>query len=120
MTPPIWTVYNRKYIMQSLTFRALRDVNLKRSKEIFLTCAEWNPRDWACSVAGEVGEACNLIQKRHRGDDIQIKDIGKYMADIVTFVDLLAASLNIDLEQAVIKKFNEVSKRRNSIIFLPE
>jgi hypothetical protein len=67
--------------------------------------------DWACALAGETGEACNLIKKLRRGDAIDTEDIGKELADVVIYADLLAARLGIDLGEAVVQKFNEVSDR---------
>jgi NTP pyrophosphatase (non-canonical NTP hydrolase) len=71
-------------------------------------------------MAGECGEACNLIKKLRRGQDITVESIGKELADVVTYVDLLAARLGIDLEVAIINKFNEVSDRCGSAIKLGE
>ena len=39
------------------------------------------------------------------------KDIADKVADVFTYLDLLAESLDIDLSKAVIEKFNEVSER---------
>ena len=76
---------------------------------------------WACALSGEVGEICNIIKKQLRGDYQDTESAAKArqaisdeIADVLTYLDLLAASMNIDLSEALIKKFNEVSKRRNS------
>lgn len=74
--------------------------------------------DWACALSGEVGEACNLIKKKNRGDIISNKDIGKEIADAVIYAAFLAERLDIDLEKAVRDKFNEVSDRVGSKIKL--
>jgi NTP pyrophosphatase (non-canonical NTP hydrolase) len=42
----------------------------------------------------------------------------KELADVVTYLDLLAFQLNIDLGDAVIQKFNEVSIRVGSTVRL--
>jgi NTP pyrophosphatase (non-canonical NTP hydrolase) len=72
-------------------------------------------------MAGESGEACNLTKKMLRGDksiDKHRKDLAKELADVITYTDLLAAAADIDLEKAVIQKFNEVSDRKKSNIKL--
>lgn len=113
-----------------LTFTQLRYANTKRCNEVFHALDSWSPTDWACAVAGEVGEACNIIKKLRRLDDgtntakdPQTKEecielIAKELADAVIYIDLLAARLNIDLGDAVVDKFNEVSDRMKSSIGL--
>lgn len=50
----------------SNTFRGLRFVNVKRCEESFHKIADWTPAEWMTAVAGEVGEAANLIKKLRR------------------------------------------------------
>jgi len=84
-------------------------------------------------MAGEVGEACNLVKKLRRltgptmesggantpDSTVDIVDqIGKELADTIIYADLLAARLGIDLGQAVRDKFNIVSERVGSAIKL--
>jgi len=101
-----------------LTFVALRAANKRRCEQEFHAIASWSATDWACAMAGECGEACNLIKKLRRGDAVEIEDIGRELADLVTYADLLAERLGIDLGEAVRDKFNEVSTRRYAGIFL--
>jgi len=73
-------------------------------------------------MAGECGEACNVVKKIDRdgwSEDLQLK-LAKELADVVTYADLLAARFGIDLGQAVAMKFNEVSERVNSELRLSE
>lgn len=91
----------------------LRDVNAARCVEAFGHGVDgWSETDWACAVAGEVGELCNLIKKRRRGDDIQPSAIGDEVADVVIYLDLLCTKLGLDLTTVVASKFNEVSRRK--------
>lgn len=94
-----------------LTFEALRKANLQRCPEAFHEVDDWTPTDWATAMAGECGEACNLIKKMRRGEDVPKEKVAKELADMVTYADLLAARLRIDLGEAVRAKFNEVSDR---------
>jgi NTP pyrophosphatase (non-canonical NTP hydrolase) len=79
---------------------------------------DWSPTDWACAVAGECGEVCNEIKKLRRGKDVPMDVIGDELADTIIYADLLAARLGIDLSEAIVRKFNAVSKKRNLPVFL--
>ena len=79
--------------------------------------------DWACALAGEVGEACNVIKKLRRGD-FKLEDheyrtiLADELADIQIYLDLLAHHAGINLEEATRRKFNIVSEKRGSKEFL--
>ena len=104
--------------INSLSFDILRKYNVLRCEEIFHKIDEWNPTDWACAMAGEMGETCNAVKKFKRGDG-DIRAIADELADTIIYADLLAARLNIDLSDAVRQKFNETSIRRGSSFKLP-
>jgi NTP pyrophosphatase (non-canonical NTP hydrolase) len=111
--------------MKSLTFAKLRKVNVARCEKHFHKLDDWSESDWACALAGEVGEFCNFIKKRRRAqDDLFIKysgkkapkgkfkeDCKKEIGDIIAYLDLNAAKLGLTLEECIRDKFNEVSKR---------
>ena len=81
----------------------------------------WSLAEWSNAVAGECGETCNITKKIRRGDKSlkkERKELAKEIADIVVYCDLLAAAAGIDLEKAVIEKFNEVSDRKHCHIKL--
>lgn len=115
---------------QELKFRELRAANWKRCESVFHPVKDWSPTDWATAMAGECGEACNFVKKLRRldGADASLDSeaqryalteaIAKELADLVTYADLLAARLGIDLGAAVVDKFNEISERRGSDIKL--
>jgi NTP pyrophosphatase (non-canonical NTP hydrolase) len=89
-------------------------LNSLRSKECFPQCNEWSLADWGNAMAVETGEACNIIKKMSR-DSVDLKEeLGKELADIVAYVALLANAANIDLEKAMIDKFDEVSIKLGS------
>lgn len=63
----------------------------------------------ALSLAGEVGEVCNLIKKIERGSlDINVAkvrvDLAMELADVYTYLLNMAGMLNIDLELAYHQK----------------
>lgn len=111
---------NEKAEMYSLDFNTFRIANVTR-------CLKWHPNgieswsssDWLTAIAGELGELASLIKMRNRERDGLVgnkfhptdKQIADEIADVLTYLDLLAASLHIDLGMATIVKFNEVSAR---------
>lgn len=114
----------------NLDFNELRGANVRRCEEVFHPLTDWSPTDWATAMAGECGEACNEVKKLRRLDgadneqdepakreELKTK-IGKELADLVIYADLLAARLGINLGSAVIEKFNEVSAKRGSTFTL--
>lgn len=101
-----------------ISFTELSLSNRARETESFPQCKDWTPSDWACALAGEVGEMCNWIKKMKRDDKIDPNEIAKELADIVIYADLIASHMDIDLEESIINKFNEVSTRIGSKIFV--
>jgi NTP pyrophosphatase (non-canonical NTP hydrolase) len=75
---------------------------------------DWSLGDWGCAAAGEVGEMCNKIKKRANGKRIDTAVIGEEIADAVTYLDLIATRLGLDLGTILVNKFNKVSKRVKS------
>jgi NTP pyrophosphatase (non-canonical NTP hydrolase) len=129
---------------QYLTFAALADANAERCAESFHPIDSWSMTDWMTAVAGEVGEAANLIKKARRAegkteaqldmdtdvgldfpyDNADENDpshnvtgrefIGYELADAVIYIDLLCQRLGLDLGAMVERKFNIVSRRVGS------
>jgi NTP pyrophosphatase (non-canonical NTP hydrolase) len=109
-------------VRRGLSFALLRERSYARALRWHPGGIEsWSLSDWACAAAGELGEACNVIKKLNRlrdnlpgnkrgedGDTLREK-LALEIADTVMYLDLLAAAAGIDLEQAVIQKFNRVS-----------
>jgi NTP pyrophosphatase (non-canonical NTP hydrolase) len=99
-------------------FKALRIANIAREKE-------WDPLKRITllyrgnELAGEVGEACNVIKKLERerieirGTRINLIDLADELADIIICADLVAMQEGIDMEEAVINKFNKTSEKYN-------
>jgi NTP pyrophosphatase (non-canonical NTP hydrolase) len=101
-----------------LSFHRLAIANRQRCEEVFYPLDSWSPTDWATAMAGECGEACNLIKKMRLGQDIDLKEVGAELADLVIYVDLLASRLGLDLENCLIEKFNQVSAKKGSEVRL--
>lgn len=76
--------------------------------------SDWALSTWCNAVLGELGELANLIKKIERGDmtlDEARSNCGRECADVVTYLDILAFRLGVDLGLATMLKFNEVSDR---------
>lgn len=111
---------------RDLGFEELRKANIRRCESVFHAIDDWSPTDWATALAGECGEACNLIKKYRRLDGADrkldtvdnraklIDGIGKELADMIIYADLLAFRLGLSLSREVRDKFNEVSVRRHA------
>jgi len=73
------------------------DYNPDRSK-IGLPYSEEEQQYFALALSGEVGELCNLLKKRQRGDavpDFAFK-VAKEIGDIENYLSLLATSMGIN------------------------
>jgi len=119
------------YMMDGLTFNALRGGNMARlpqfrNKHGELAHSEadgsdWTPAQWLQAVVGEIGEYANLRKKYERGDipiETFLVEAADELADVVTYLDILAAQLGINLGQATMEKFNVVSARVGSTVRL--
>lgn len=119
------------YMTDGLTFNALRGANRARLPQFRNRHgqlahskpdgSDWSPAQWLQAVLGELGEYANLRKKYERGDvdDSAFKaGAAKELADVVTYIDILALQLGIDLGQATMDKFNEVSQRVGSNVRL--
>lgn len=100
----------------------LRDANLTRLEKYGHGALHdpngWGPMQWGCAAAGEMGELCNLLKKYERQaptdpkpDDLCI-EIAKEIADVIIYLDILAAYFQFDLTRIIQTKFNRDSKKR--------
>jgi len=74
-------------------------------------CAGCREFETSIAAAGELGEACNLIKKLRRGEDVPAIEIAKELADAITYIDLLMYRLGFATGDIVAMKFNEVNAR---------
>jgi NTP pyrophosphatase (non-canonical NTP hydrolase) len=119
------------YMTDGLTFNTLRRGGLARLPEFKNNKGEaahdkadgsdWSLNDWAVAVTGELGESCNVLKKVRRGDltlDEARPMLTQEFADVVIYMDLLAAQCGIDLGQAVMETFNAKSVKVGSRVRL--
>lgn len=107
-------IYSQEPVLTG--FGQFRFANVKRCQDAFHPVDSWTPSDWMTAVAGEIGEAANLIKKLRLGEDVSKTALAHELADAVTYIDLLADRLGIDLGAALVDKFNIVSERVGSTV----
>lgn len=101
----------------------LREANEHRQKE-------WDAGDQITmayrgnELAGEVGEACNIIKKLERerlgirGSRATLADLADELADVAVCLDLIAMKAGIDLDAATREKFNRTSRKVGLTVFM--
>lgn len=112
------------YGTDGLTFNTLRDGNVARLPEFKNKHgkpahsepdgSDWSPAQWLQAVIGELGEYANFRKKFERGDITEeefTRHAASEIADTVTYLDILAFRLGIDLGRAVMNKWNFISHR---------
>lgn len=115
----------------TLSFNVLREANVRRLPtfknkhgELAHSQADgsdWSISDWVEATLGELGEFANLHKKFRRGDvdgETFLTEAAKELADVQIYLDLLAYQMRIDLGRATAEKFNEVSTRVKSPVFI--
>lgn len=97
-------------------YHSLRAANVARQEE-------WDPGDKITlsyrgnELAGEVGEACNIIKKIERerlgirGSRATVEQLAEELADAAICLDLIAMHVGIALDAAVETKFNKSSEK---------
>ena len=119
------------YMTDGLTFNTLRNGNAQRVS-LFKTPdgkmahnkkdgSDWSLLEWGAAVSGELGELNNIVKKVKRGDftlDEARAEIAREMADVIIYLDLMAAQARIDLGQAVMATFNHKSAQLNLPVYI--
>ena len=119
------------YLTDGLTFNNLREANKTRLPQFKNSKGEpahekedgsdWSLPEWMNAVAGELGEAANIIKKVRRGDmtlEEARASLAEEFADIVTYLDITAMQARINLGKATMDKFNKVSERVGNTVRL--
>jgi NTP pyrophosphatase (non-canonical NTP hydrolase) len=103
-------------MVDGLTLERLRAANTERQRE-------WDPSDEITlayrgnELAGEVGEACNVLKKLERerigirGSRATKEQLAEELADVLICLDLIAMQAGINLGEATIQKFNATSDK---------
>jgi NTP pyrophosphatase (non-canonical NTP hydrolase) len=114
-----------------LSFTDIRTKNVLRSERDWKhKLSDWSIAEWGNALAGECGEACNVMKKILRIDqnirvelaektrEQYVEELAEELADVFLYLDLTAAAAGIDLQQAIICKFNKKSAQIGSSIIL--
>lgn len=99
----------------------LRRLNLQRVPYFGHELRDWSGPTWGNALAGETGELCNVLKKLHRGD-FGLDESAQYweavrdllkpeIADVAIYLDLLAVSFGVDLQEAIREKWNASSEK---------
>jgi NTP pyrophosphatase (non-canonical NTP hydrolase) len=94
----------------------LRIANIERDKE-WGQGQEFGLSYRGNELAGETGEACNVLKKLDRermglvGSRATVEEAADELADVIICADLAAMELGIDLGQAVSRKFNKTTEK---------
>jgi NTP pyrophosphatase (non-canonical NTP hydrolase) len=109
--------------MSIKTYATLRAANQARQ-------AEWDPDKRITlsyrgnELAGETGEACNVMKKLDRerlgirGSRDTLEHLAEELADILICVDLIAIAEGIDIDAALVAKFNATSEQNGLETYL--
>lgn len=98
------------------SYSTLRGANIARQRE-WDTGNQLTLAYRGNELAGEVGEACNIIKKLERerlgirGSRATVEQLAEELADVIICADLIAMAEGIDLDAAVARKFNATSKK---------
>jgi NTP pyrophosphatase (non-canonical NTP hydrolase) len=119
--------------MSNLSFSKLREANMARiprfknakgeAAHSEVDGSDWTPADWLQAVVGELGELANMLKKIKRGDyslEEGRVELAKEFADVAIYLDIFAYQFRIDLGDAVMNKFNEVSDRVGAGVYFDE
>lgn len=107
------------------SFGELRLVNGSRKDRWHGDTDSWVGSDWSNAMAGECGEACNVVKKIRRLDlglkgnkardtnrTLLLSDLGIEIADTIIYADLLGRYYDLDLDHFIKYKFNAVSEEQ--------
>ena len=107
-------------------FCELRQANCLRNEEWIAGSAPLSLSFRGNELAGEVGEACNILKKLDRerlglrGSRASPEQLSEELADVVICVDLIAMDLGINLWMAIVAKFNKTSEQRGLAVRIGE
>lgn len=112
-----------------LSFSLFAQLNRERSEStngFNHSLNSWSLSDWLTATMGELGEAANFAKKLNRVRDGIPGNretegelwtaLGKELADVFIYLDLLSQSQGFSLETLVRDKFNETSRKIGSPI----
>lgn len=113
--------------VEQLTFQDLRTANEAR-QAYWGGIDNWTLADWSNAVAGEVGEACNVVKKLRRAElgttgnkhdtESYRQMLASEIGDVVIYLDLLARAAGFTLDHCARLAFNDKSIELNMPVHL--
>lgn len=112
-----------------MTFKQFSEANLLKTEKFYDPIQSWYYTDWACALAGEVGELCNIIKKMRRVSTNQselielqhmaVDDVKKFSSmlreeiyDCYVYLDLLTQRLGMDMSDLLEEQYYENAKKK--------
>lgn len=105
--------------------RSVQRLSVKRAERWHEGAGGWSVLEWAGAMCGEAGEAANVAKKMRRleqgivGNEVSERKVIQFVelrdklanecADVFCYLVLLAASQEIDLQDAIVRTFNKKS-----------
>ena len=115
----------------TLTFEKFSKANCKRCEAadgFNHRVSDWTSAEWLAACIGELGEVAHVVKRMSRQRDnlaqVEYSDeklksmLAEEIADTIIYLDMLAHSQEINLGEAIKKKFNQKSEEIGSGIFL--
>ena len=100
--------------MRELGLSQLRQANAARET----AAGDWGLDAWLLACQHSLGKAVTQAHLARRGQDLNVNDFATALADLMIYVDLLAAYMQLDLVDYVAHRFNEASDARKSDVRL--
>ena len=107
--------------MQFQDFSALNKRRCEAANGFNHKIDDWSLSDWMTATAGELGEAANIAKKLNRVRDGIVgnsetpeqlrSNLADEIADTYIYLDLLAQSQGINIEDAIVNKFRKTSEK---------
>ena len=114
-----------------LTIETAQRAQARRVAHLHAGHRDWTLAEWGNAMAGECGEACNVIKKivrkqdgfdtdRDKSFDELRRELGVELADTLAYMCALADKAGIDLAAVFAHKFNLVSANRGVPIYISD
>lgn len=121
----------KKHTSKPVTLATFSKANLQRcesSAGFNHKAHDWTAAEWLSACVGEMGEIAHVVKNILRLRDglntkpdteaELVEKLGEEIADTIIYLDMLAHSQNLDLEEIIVKKFNSKSKEIESDVLL--
>ena len=117
---------NNEFLSTPISHFSLHDANIARDK-IWNDTGDKLPLSFrGCELAGEAGEACNVIKKLERerlgirGSRDTVEHLVEELCDVIICAYLIGMDIGVNLDNEVAKKFNETSRKYNLPVYMAE